>query len=442
MPNNSRRFFIDTLGCPKNQVDSELIGGLLRQHGIRDTDDPAAADILIINTCGFIQPAVEESLQHIFDAIAYKQQSRSPMTLIVCGCLSERYKEKLRAELPEVDIVYGVHNPDILVSTVLQKTVGAISYSQRLNKSTPGSMYVRIADGCDRHCSFCVIPSIRGKQVCRQPEDIQREVEYFTQHGVCELNIIAQDIVRYGVNASASLKIDGLLRLLNDIKHVRWIRPLYCYPDAMAVRIASLQHDIPSLVPVIDMPIQHASETILRRMQRGYSRDRLFMLSDQLREHSNMILRTTVLVGFPGETDQDFQALLDWIDAYQPEKLGVFMYSHEEGAPSYQYDDDVPHTVKEEREQIVVERGRELSYSFLASCRDTTIECMVENTDAMMINKTEKEYIVRPLYSAPDIDGMCFLRVPITTSLVAGTIVSVCITDNNDYDLFGVLSRV
>ncbi len=430
------------LGCEKNRIDGEILMAKLKNAGYEISDDPALADVAIVNTCGFIESAKRESIDEILELGKLKKEGQIKK-IVVTGCLAERYLEEVKTELPEVDGVIGIGANNEIVSLmerVLSEERPAIRQEKTLlpiegerERSTPSYFaYLKIAEGCDNRCTYCAIPSIRGPFRSRTVESILKEAETLAAQGAKELILIAQDTSRYGFDLYGEYKLPHLLRELCKIEPVRWIRLLYCYPDCLTDELIDTIASQEKIVKYIDLPLQHASARVLRRMNRRGDADSLSALMEKLRARiPGVTLRTTVMVGFPGETEEDFETLMDFIRSVRFERLGCFAYSREEGTPAYSLEDQIPEEEKERREALVSEAqmlimqekgeemiGRELTV--LTEGFDRWAEC----------------YFGRTQSDAPEIDGKVFFTAP-EKKPAYGQFVRVRIEDCMDCDLIG-----
>ena len=430
------------LGCEKNRIDGEILMAKLKNAGYEISDDPALADVAIVNTCGFIESAKRESIDEILELGKLKKEGQIKK-IVVTGCLAERYLEEVKTELPEVDGVIGIGANNEIVSLmerVLSEERPAIRQEKTLlpiegerELSTPSYFaYLKIAEGCDNRCTYCAIPSIRGPFRSRTVESILKEAETLAAQGAKELILIAQDTSRYGFDLYGEYKLPHLLRELCKIEPVRWIRLLYCYPDCLTDELIDTIASQEKIVKYIDLPLQHASARVLRRMNRRGDADSLSALMEKLRARiPGVTLRTTVMVGFPGETEEDFETLMDFIRSVRFERLGCFAYSREEGTPAYSLEDQIPEEEKERREALVSEAqmlimqekgeemiGRELTV--LTEGFDRWAEC----------------YFGRTQSDAPEIDGKVFFTAP-EKKPAYGQFVRVRIEDCMDCDLIG-----
>jgi ribosomal protein S12 methylthiotransferase len=439
----SRSFHLVSLGCPKNLVDSEVIYGLLEKHGWQGLDKPDEASFLLINTCGFIQPAVEESIEEILQLSRFKTDAPNKK-LVVVGCLVQRYRKSLADELPEVDLFVGTEGvPQIpaLLDNLLSGTAGPqlvrpdlflmdAALPRRL--STPFfRAWLKITEGCDNHCSYCMIPFIRGRLRSRRMDDLVLEAQQLEAEGVRELSLVAQDLTAYGLDLDGRRNLSGLLRRLLAETSVSWIRLLYLYPSTIEDELLELVAANPRIVPYLDIPLQHVSTPILRAMNRRYRTEDIQALLARVRTMlPDAALRTTFLVGFPGETQRDVDQLADFLDEAALDHVGVFAYADEEGSSSAKLPDKIEEGVKEERLQRILAIQSEISgkklQRFIGTTQQVLVEGLSKETDLLLEGRTK--------YQAPDIDGCVLINEGETRP---GEIVDVEITEAQIYDLVG-----
>jgi ribosomal protein S12 methylthiotransferase len=432
------RVFIDTLGCPKNITDSEGAAGILERAGHRIVTDPSAADAIMINTCGFINDAKEESINRILDMVPFKDQGS---LLIVTGCLSQRYGNQLSDLLPEVDLLLGVneyHNlPNYLEELTTQRKGAHFEPWERVYKEFEArkslgssySAYLKIAEGCDNVCAYCIIPSIRGGYRSRTKENILKEARELADAGCKELILVAQDVTAYGIDFNGEFQLPDLLEDLCKIDEIRWIRLMYCYEDRITDRLIQTIKNNEKICNYLDIPIQHASDAILSSMNRRSTRASIEGTMRRLREEiPDIHIRTTLITGFPGETKEDFSALVDLIEEIKFERLGVFAYSKEEGTEAARRKDQIRKQTKLNRKDRIMEMQRKISYQHNKDQIGKTIEVLVEEIG-------EDHLIGRTAFDAPDIDNSVIFTSEL--ALHPGEFVQVEITDAFDYDLFG-----
>ncbi len=433
-------FCFYSLGCPKNLVDSEWLIGALQRVGWRVTDNPTEADVVFVNTCSFIEPAVSESIDTILSLREIAPQAR----LVVTGCLPLRYGKKLKKLLPEVTVFFLSRRMEEVGAETLMEILrgdgwlshvpGSSSSRHRIERalSTPFyTAYVKIADGCNRRCAFCTLPAIRGRYHSRPVEEIVREVETLGRRGVKEIILVAQDTAAFGRDLGEDVTLAHLLERLAGVEGIEWIKLLYLYPDVRRVDrsfvAAMAQH--PTVCPVVDVPIQHAAPAVLKRMNRP-GIDAIRRVLDRLRTIPEIRLRTTVLVGFPGETEADFEILLDFIREQEFYSLGVFPYSDEEGTRAFGFNGKVPEEVKQERVRLLMEAQQAISRrrnrGMIGRIFPVIVEGYHEETELLLRGRTAFQF--------PEIDGCVLIN---EGKAEVGTMVPVRITDAGDYDLVG-----
>ena len=430
-----------SLGCPKNQVDSELMIAKLADAGYEMIDTPFGADVVIINTCGFIEAAKQEAIDNILEMGQYKEDGNVGK-IIVIGCMAERYRDEILKEMPEVDAVAGLGaNGNIvsLVERVLEdrriseypdKTALPLS-GERVLTTPEHWAYLKISDGCSNCCTYCAIPQIRGPFRSRPMESIVSEAEALAAEGVKELIVIAQDTTRYGLDLYGELKLPELLKKLCRIDGVHWIRLLYCYPDRITDELLETMRDNPKILHYIDLPLQHASGKILKAMNRTGDRESLLALINKIREYlPDAVLRTTFITGFPGETEEDFDELSAFIAEAGFERLGCFAYSREEGTPAYDFPDQVDPDVAAERGEALMDQQYRIFAEKQKALVGRFVECVVEDYDGF-----SDSYGGRTWMDAPEIDYA--IRFVSDRDLNIGDFVTVRINDTDEYDLIG-----
>ena len=428
-----------SLGCDKNRVDSELILGTINKF-YEITNDPKEAEIIIVNTCGFIESAKQESIDTILEMAEYKNKYKCKM-LIATGCLAQRYGEELLELMPEIDILMGVNDYMKLHKLILDFIKGerkllATNYSDdninegiRLLTTDKHTAYVRIAEGCDNYCTYCIIPKIRGKFRSRSKESILEEVNYLSENGVKEIILIAQDLTYYGMDIFNENKLHELIKEISNISGVEWIRLLYCYPEEITEELIEEIAINPKVVKYLDLPIQHISSNILRGMARRTNKEAIIGIIDKLRKRiPGITLRTSLIVGFPGETDADFNELCNFLEDYKLDNVGVFKYSKEEGTPAANMENQVDEETKEKRQKkiMMIQKNvvEELNKLKISKIYDTIIE-----------GRKGKYFIGRSSEMAPEIDGS--ILIDEVRSLKKGDIVKVKIKEALEYDLIG-----
>ena len=434
-----------SLGCAKNQVDGEVLMASLKNAGFLTVDDAALADIAIVNTCGFIESAKRESIEEILELAQLKKEGRI-QKLVVTGCLSERYQAEMHKELPEVDAVLGIGaNGDIapLLTRMMEKDQYVESFPDKSKMplcgervlTTPSYFaYVKIAEGCDNRCSYCAIPLIRGGYRSRTMESIEEECRALVANGAKELILIAQDTSRYGIDLYGEYSLAKLMHRLCRIDGLRWLRVLYCYPDSITDELLDTMAQEEKIVPYIDLPLQHASGPILRAMNRRGDRQSLTALMNKIREKvPGVVLRTTLITGFPGETEEDFTELAEFVKDVKFERLGCFAYSQEEGTPAAELPGQLDEEVKVHRAELIMDRQMEIMERQGMELIGKTLEVMVEGYD-----RYAECWFGRSWRDAPDVDGKIFFTTGGKRPRL-GSFVQVRVEDCMDCDLTGRL---
>ncbi|MCI7812632.1 MAG: 30S ribosomal protein S12 methylthiotransferase RimO [Lachnospiraceae bacterium] len=435
-----------SLGCDKNLVDSEVMLGLLSQQGYQLTDDEEEADIIVVNTCCFINDAKEESIQTILQMAEYRKEGKCK-ALIVTGCLAQRYQQEIFDEIPEVDAVLGTTTYGEIAKSIASVLEGQKilechdidempSVDTKRIVTTGGHFaHLKIAEGCNKHCTYCIIPKVRGNYRSVPMEKLLREAEELAQQGVRELILVAQETTLYGVDLYGEKSLHKLLRELCKIKGIRWIRILYCYPEEIYDELIQTIKEEEKICHYLDLPIQHASDRILKRMGRRTTKQQLTEMVAKLRDEiPDIVLRTTLITGFPGETQEDHEELIDFVDKMEFDRLGVFTYSAEENTPAAEMPDQVDEEVKEERRAQLMELQQEIDFAYEEDMVGKTLLAMVEGKVA-----DEDAYVARTYRDAPNIDGYLFINTDET--LVTGDFVRVKITGALEYDLIGEIAN-
>ena len=468
-----KKVFIDTCGCAKNEYDSQALAASLVERGCVIVYDTREADILIINTCGFIEDAKKESIERIFDLIGQTDGGRKK--LVVTGCLSERYHKELAEEIPEVDFFFGVNDYDDIPDIILEEKDASGQTSDRVGcaldtlpyrkrkldtydavfdtEDAPYYAYLKIAEGCYNACSFCAIPGIRGRYRSKKMEDCVREAEDMASAGVRELILIAQDTSQYGRDLYGEVRLPELLRRLCRVEGIEWIRLMYVYDNGITDELIDVIAKEPKICKYIDMPIQHISGNVLRLMRRQSDPDSIRAVIGKLRERiPDVHIRTTLLVGSPGETEEDFRELLDFVDSYEIDRLGAFAYSDEEGTAAYEMDGKVPEEICRKRRDTVMEHQLAVSTKLNERVTGKTLEVIVDNcaeidstdlvsdfndVDEEVLKRLVNVYEGRTRYDAPEID-CCVTFTTNRMDLAPGDIVKVLITGAYEYDLEGI----
>ena len=445
------RIGIKSLGCPKNFVDSEVICGKLREKGYQISEKIDNSDIVIINTCSFIRDAVEESIEEILNLVKLKKEGKIKH-IIVTGCLPQRYKDdNLNQELPEVDAFLGVGDLlkiDIVVKNILQgEQIFKVSPKPNFlyDHNTPRTIltpqhyaYIKISEGCQNNCSYCLIPQIRGNHRSRKMEDIIEEVKLLSKkQKLCEIILIGQDTTLYGIDLYGEYKLAELLKKLSllELNNLKWIRLLYTHPTYYNDELIEVIANYPKICPYLDLPLQHISDKILKRMNRPIKKRNVISLINKLRDRiPNLTLRTTFMVGFPGETDQDFEELLDFVKEFRFERLGAFIFSREEGTPAYDFPQQIPMRIKKERlkklmltQQLI---SKEINSSYMGKEIEVLIDEIKSGKPKIAIGRTQAD--------APEIDGKVIIRGDKTK---VGRFIKVKVTEASEYDLTGEIRK-
>lgn len=433
-----------SLGCDKNLVDSEEMLGLLTAKGYKITDDETEADIIVVNTCCFIHDAKEESIQSILEMSGYRTEG-SCKALIVTGCLAERYRDEILTEIPEVDAVLGTASYAEIVTAIEQALEGKkyeeykeLTYLPEIQANrviTTGGhyAYLKIAEGCNKHCTYCIIPKIRGNYRSVPMERLVEQAKYLASQGVRELILVAQETTIYGTDIYGKKSLHELLKELCKIHGIYWIRVLYCYPEEIYPELIQVIKEEPKICHYLDLPIQHASDGVLKRMGRRTSKQQLMDIVNTLRtEIPDMVLRTTLITGFPGETHEQHEELLDFVDEMEFDRLGVFTYSPEEDTPAAIMKDQIDEEVKLDRQAEIMELQQDISLDKGQDRIGQTLYVMIEGKVA-----DENAYVGRTYADAPGIDGYVFVNTGM--ELMSGDFVLVRITGAMEYDLIGEL---
>lgn len=432
-----------SLGCDKNLVDSEKMLGLLKDDGHTFTDDETEAEAIIINTCCFINDAKEESVNTILEMAEYKK-SGSCRVLIVTGCMAQRYKKEIMDEIPEVDGVIGTSTYDE-ISAVMRQVMGGKEHiecfhdlnalpkvkSHRIVTTGGHYAFLKIAEGCDKHCTYCIIPSLRGSYRSVPMEQLVEEAENLAEGGVKELILVAQETTVYGKDLYGEKKLPELLRKLCAISGIQWIRIQYCYPEEITDELIQVIKEEDKICHYLDMPIQHINDRILKRMGRRTSQTQLRGIIGKLRkEIPDIALRTTLISGFPGETEEEHNELVNFVDEMEFERLGVFAYSAEEDTPAASFEDQIPQETKEERRDEIMELQQDIAFE---KC-ERNVGCVME---VMIEGKVDGEnvYVGRTYMDAPNVDGLIFVDSDV--ELMSGDFAMVKVTGALEYDLIG-----
>lgn len=433
-----------SLGCDKNLADSETMLGLLASRGYQIVDEEEKADVIVVNTCCFIHDAMEESIETILQMAEYKK-SGSLKALIVTGCMAERYREEVTKEIPEVDAVLGTASYGHILdavdealkgnSYIMMESLDTLPLIETHRMVTTGGhyAYLKIAEGCDKHCTYCIIPKLRGNFRSVPMEHLIKEAEQLARDGVKELILVAQETTLYGKDLYGEKKLPELLKRLCEIEGIRWIRVLYCYPEEITDELIQTIKEEPKICHYLDLPIQHASDTILKRMGRRTSKEELVEIITKLREEiPDITIRTTLITGFPGETKEQHEELMDFVDEMEFDRLGVFTYSPEEGTPAASMPEQLEESVKEERQAELMELQQEIAFEQAEDMIGREVLVMIEGKVA-----DENAYVGRTYKDAPNVDGLIFVNTDV--ELMSGDFAKVKVTGACEYDLIGEL---
>lgn len=429
------RVNVVTLGCSKNIHDSEVLMGQLKGNNmevVHESNNLQANDIVVINTCGFIDNAKQESIDTILQFAELKDQGKVNK-VIVTGCLSERYKPELEAEITNVDAFFGTNDlPDLL------SNIGANYKHELLGErllTTPSHFsYFKIAEGCNRPCSFCAIPLMRGKHVSKSIDDLVKEAKFLASNGTKELILIAQDLTYYGLDIYGKRNLSDLLRHLSDVDGIEWIRLQYAYPSGFPMDILDAMNERSNICNYLDMPLQHISDPMLKSMRRGTTKQKQIDLVNQIRDKvPNIALRTTLICGYPGETERDFQEMLEWVEETRFDRLGCFTYSHEEKTHAHTLEDNVPEEVKTDRVEQIMEVQQGISYEINQNKVGETFKVLVDRVDGdYFIGRTE--------FDSPEVDNEVILDAKTDYARI-GDFVNVSVDRAEDFDLYGSIVK-
>jgi ribosomal protein S12 methylthiotransferase len=433
---------IVSLGCDKNRVDSEIMLAKVKQE-YEITNNPKEADIIIVNTCGFIEKAKQESINTILEMAKYKTKHKCKL-LIATGCLTQRYGKELTELMPEIDVMLGVNDYTKINEAIMSfinedKKVIEVNYTdtninegERILTTNKSTAYIRIAEGCDNFCTYCIIPKIRGKFRSRKIENILKEAQTLADSGVKELILIAQNTTSYGTDIYGEKRLHILINELSKIEGIKWIRLMYCYPEAIEEKLLKEISQNPKVCNYLDLPIQHISNSILKRMGRKTTREDIIDKITLIKKYiPDVVLRTSLIVGFPGETEEDFNQLKDFIKEIKLDKVGVFTYSQEEGTPAALMDNQVDEEVKIKREQELMLLQKEISKSINKDKIEKNYDVLIEGTyDGMFTGRSYE--------MAPEIDGTVFVK---GTNLIIGKLYNIKIEKALEYDLIGVVNN-
>ncbi len=433
-----------SLGCDKNLVDTEMMLGELLQKGYEFTDDETEADIVVVNTCCFIGDAKEESINVLLE-MAELRDSGQIKALVAAGCLAQRYKEEIQAEIPEVDAIVGTTAIDSIVDAIDEVFSGeAKNHYADLNAkpltgvgrvmTTGGHFaYLKIAEGCNKHCTYCIIPKVRGNFRSVPMESLIAEAKELADKGVKELILVAQETTLYGVDLYGEKSLPKLLHELAQVPGIFWIRILYCYPEEITDELIQAIKTEPKICHYLDIPVQHASDNVLKRMGRRTNQKQLREMVEKLRtEIPDICLRTTLITGFPGETEEDHEELMQFVDELEFDRLGVFTYSQEEDTPAATMPEQIEEEIKLERQAEIMELQQAIAFEKAEEMVGRVLTVMVEGKIA-----EEDAYVARTYRDAPNVDGYLFINT--SANLMTGDLVKVLVTDSNEYDLIGEL---
>lgn len=418
-----------TMGCAKNLVDSERFSGLLAANGFNMIDNPKNADALIINTCGFIKAAKEENIQVIMEAADLRRR-RKYKKLIVTGCLAERYNTELRQQIKNVDYFLGV-NSDETILKILKNDEKYELVGDRVMFTPKHYSYLKISEGCNQKCTFCAIPLMRGKHISEPVEKLVKEAERLAELGTKELVLIAQDSTYYGKDLYGERILKELLEKLSEVKGIEWIRMMYAYPRKFPFEVLETMASKPNICNYVDIPLQHASDKVLKSMRRGVTRVEIEEIITRLRESvPNVAIRSTFIVGYPNETESDVDELCDFLEKNELDRVGVFTYSHEEGTGAYPLGDPIPQNIKDARRERVMLTQQKISLRKNKAKIGNTYKVLIEE-------KQDNKFTGRTEYDAPDVDNT--ITFESTNDLKIGDFVNVKVTDAEEYELFGEL---
>ena len=428
-----------SLGCKKNQVDGEIMLSLIQRDGYELCADPALCDVVIINTCGFIEDAKRESIENILE-FCERKRAGQVRAVVVTGCLAERYQQEIVSEIPEADVILGIGRNTDIVAAIDHALHGerVVEFSdkndlvmdaERVLTNPPYYAYIKLADGCDNRCTYCAIPNIRGRFRSRKMENILEEVRRFAAQGVTEMNLVAQDTTRYGEDIYGRLMLPELIREVCKVDGVHWVRILYCYPQRITEELLDVMASEPKVVKYMDVPVQHASGRILKKMNRRDDYTYLKNLMQHIREKvPGVVLRTTFITGFPGETEEDFAELTRLVKEVRFERLGCFTYSREDDTPAYDMPDQIDEETKRRRADIVMTEQLAIAEEFARSLIGRELEVVVDGLD-----EESGIYYGRSYMDAPDIDTRVYFDSPYEHEV--GEYVTVTVTDSRGYDL-------
>lgn len=449
MVQENRKILFVSLGCDKNLVDTEMMLGMLSERGYSFTDDETEADIVVVNTCCFVNDAKEESIQTLLEMADLKQNGQIQV-LIAAGCMAQRYQEEIQKEIPEVDAIIGTTAIETIADTVdavlggkaenhIADCNGTVTYGKKRIVTTGGHYaYLKIAEGCDKHCTYCIIPKIRGNYRSIPMESLLKEAERLVENGAKELILVAQETTLYGKDLYGKKMLAELLHQLCGIPGLFWVRILYCYPEEIDEELIEAIRTEEKVCHYLDIPIQHGSDAILKRMGRRTSKEELISIVKKLREAiPDICLRTTLITGFPGETKEDHEELLAFIDELEFDRLGVFTYSPEEDTPAAEMPEQIPEEIKLDRQAQLMELQQEIVFEKAEQMVGRTVYAMIEGKVTDECTADASAYIARTYKDAPNVDGYLFINSG--RELITGDIVKVRVTGSYEYDLIGEL---
>ena len=431
----AKKIFLMSLGCPRNLVDSERLLGILEDKGFQIIENIEEANIAIVNTCGFIQDAKEESISYILQIVELKKEKKIDK-IIVVGCLTQRYPEEFSKEIKEIDAIFGVINNeninrilDFLSKKTTDKNLDNIDYNKRKILTLPHSVYIKIQEGCSNRCSYCIIPQLKGKCKSKTIEDIINEINIIKKtKSVKEIILIGQDTTSFGYDRNNKNDLINLLNLISPLIKDKWIKLLYTHPAHFTKELINVIKNQENICKYIDLPIQHINNRILKKMNRLITKEQIIDLINDIRKKiKNVAIRTSIIVGFPGETEEEFNELLCFLEQIKFERLGVFLYSCEEGTIAYNFKDQVSEKVKKQRFEKIMQLQQKISYDNNGKFINKTIKVLVEEKNGDL-------YVGRSEIDAPEVDGVVYIK---GNNLKIGDFVNVKITDFMEYDLYG-----
>lgn len=440
----NKNVYFTTLGCSKNDVDTDSMIAILEGENYNTVYSPDMADIIVVNTCGFIEDAKKESIDEIFNMVSFKENSDKK--LLVSGCLAQRYPDELMKEIPEIDGIIGTGQINNISDYIKKLENGEkfkdtsdlnANYKEGLFKNNVNTTeYVKIGEGCNNYCSYCIIPKLRGKNRSRKIEDIYNEIENLVKKGTKEVILIAQNTSDYGIDIYDKYALSDLLNKLEEIEGLKWIRVLYLYPDNFTEELIQSFNNNEKLLPYVDIPLQHVSDSVLKNMNRRTSKKEIIELIEKLRnEIPNIVIRSTFIIGFPGETEEDFQELLEFVKEIKLDKLGVFKYSREENTKAYNMKNQIPEEIKEKRVNEIMTVQREISRKNLEKYIGKTLEVLVEEINNDVI-------IGRSFVDTPEIDGVVYVEGDLRKDIKLGDFINVEIVDVLEYDMVGEINEL